>query len=85
MKGGRRFTCEDSFRRLDEYLGRVLSETEFGRVEEHLAVCADCAREYRFEEGVLTGIRLRILESPMPDDFKVRLAARLAELVDRPG
>jgi hypothetical protein len=40
-----RYTCEEAFRRLDDYLDRELSSDETELVREHLEVCAGGARE----------------------------------------
>jgi len=52
-----RFTCEETFRRLDDYLDRELSAREMRWVQEHLEVCAFCAAEFAFEAGVLERVR----------------------------
>ena len=51
-----RYTCEEAFRRLDDYLDRELSAEEMTLVREHLEICAGCAREFNFEESVLRGV-----------------------------
>ena len=48
-----RYTCEEAFRRLDDYLDRELSSEETALVHEHLEICAGCAREFNFEASVL--------------------------------
>ena len=52
-----RYTCEDAFRRLDDYLDRELTDREIAKIEEHLRYCAVCASEYRFEASVLNCVR----------------------------
>ena len=37
-----RFTCEEIFARLDDYLDRELSADEMRMVKEHLETCAAC-------------------------------------------
>ncbi len=54
------FTCQETFARLDAFLDRSLSAEEMAAVREHLAVCVVCAREYRFEEGVLDALRAKL-------------------------
>lgn len=76
-----RFTCEETFARLDLYVDRELSPEETAAVRQHLEVCAVCAQEYAFEEGVLRGLRerlQRIQVSPSLTD-KVREAVARAE------
>lgn len=55
-----RLTCEETFRRLDDYVDRELSREERERVERHLASCAECAREYRFEASLIQGLRAKL-------------------------
>ena len=50
-----RTTCEEAFRRLDDFLDRRLARTEMHLIEEHLEICAACAREFTFEASVLDG------------------------------
>lgn len=61
-----RTTCEEAFRRLDDYLDRRLTPEESRVIEEHLHVCAACAREFRFEASVIRSVRrkLRRLDAP---------------------
>ena len=61
-----RYTCEETFRRLDDYLDRELSAEETRLVEEHLAICLLCTQEFTFEAGVLHHVRakLRALRAP---------------------
>jgi anti-sigma factor (TIGR02949 family) len=63
-----RHTCEEAFRRLDDFLDRRLSPEETRLVKEHLQICDACTREFTFEASVLSGVRrkLRHLEAP-PD------------------
>jgi anti-sigma factor (TIGR02949 family) len=55
-----RLTCEEIFRRLDDYLDRELTAEEMARVRGHLETCEVCAREYDFEEKVLVNLRERL-------------------------
>jgi mycothiol system anti-sigma-R factor len=73
-----RFTCEEVFARLDDYLDRELSAEETRLVQEHLATCAICASEYRFEAGVLEGIRDKLRRISVPADLMARISARIA-------
>jgi anti-sigma factor (TIGR02949 family) len=63
-----RHTCEEAFRRLDDFLDRRLSPEETRLVKEHLQICDACTREFTFEASVISGVRrkLRQLEAP-PD------------------
>jgi anti-sigma factor (TIGR02949 family) len=73
-----RFTCEEAFRRLDDYLDRELSAQEMELVREHLEICAGCAREFTFEESVLTGVRSRLRQIDMPEELQARILRALS-------
>ncbi|HEY7681804.1 MAG TPA: zf-HC2 domain-containing protein [Gemmatimonadales bacterium] len=73
-----RFTCEEVFARLDDYLDRELDQEEIRLVREHLETCAACASEYKFEAGVLDGVREKLRRLAVPDGLMGRITARLA-------
>ncbi len=79
MTTGNLLTCEETFRRLDVYLDRALAPDELREVEAHLATCAECAAEYRFETSLVDEIRgklRRIKASPaVLETISERLAA----------
>ena len=72
-----RFTCEEAFRRLDDYLDRELSAQEMTLVHEHLEICAGCAQEFNFEESVLKGVRTRLRQIDLPADLQARVLRAL--------
>jgi anti-sigma factor (TIGR02949 family) len=72
-----RFTCEEAFRRLDDYLDRELGAEAMAMVREHLEICAGCAREFAFEASVLHGIRRKLRHIDMPADLRSRIALAL--------
>lgn len=74
-----RFTCDDVFRRLDDYLDRELSDAEMQLVAEHLDTCAQCAQEHRFEAGVLDSIKSKLRHLEAPDLLLKRLTKVLDE------
>jgi mycothiol system anti-sigma-R factor len=74
-----RFTCDDVFRRLDDYLDRELSEAEMRLVAEHLDTCAQCAREQRFEARVLESIKDKLGKIKAPDLLLKRISKILDE------
>lgn len=81
-----RFTCEEVFARLDDFVDRELSAEEMRLVQEHLDTCAACAGEHRFESGVLRDVREKIVRIDVPADFLVRLSQRIAAAErDAPG
>jgi anti-sigma factor (TIGR02949 family) len=73
-----RTTCEEAFRRLDDFLDRRLEHTEMRLIEEHLEICAACAREFTFEASVLTGVRRKLREIGVPADLMARIAAKIS-------
>lgn len=73
-----RLTCEQTFARLNDYLDRELSPDEIRLVEEHIATCAACAQEYRFEESLLREVRDKLRRIAMPPEVYQRIAERLA-------
>jgi mycothiol system anti-sigma-R factor len=73
-----RFTCEEIFARLDDYLDRELTAEEMQLVKDHLATCAACASEHRFELGVLEGVREKLRRLSVPADLMARISARIA-------
>jgi len=75
-----RATCEQVFRRLDDYLDRELSPTERTRVEEHLQFCEMCASEYRFEASFLVQVREKVRRIAAPPEVRSRLLQRIADL-----
>jgi anti-sigma factor (TIGR02949 family) len=72
-----RFTCDDVFRRLDDYLDRELSEAEMRLVAEHLDTCAQCAAEHRFEARVLESIKGKLGKIKAPDLLLKRISKAL--------
>jgi len=74
-----RYTCEEAFRRLDDYLDHELSDEEMVLVREHLEVCAGCAREFNFESSVLKGVGQKLQQIDLPGDLQARILALLKD------
>ena len=72
-----RTTCEEAFRRLDDFLDRRLADAEMHLIEEHLEICAACAREFTFEASVLMGVRQKLRQLSMPPDLLSRITAEI--------
>jgi anti-sigma factor (TIGR02949 family) len=72
-----RFTCEEAFRRLDDYLDRELADAEMARLREHLETCAGCAREFNFEASVLEGVKNKLRQFDLPSDVLSRIQLAL--------
>ena len=73
-----RYTCEEMFRRLDDYLDRELTPDEMRRAEEHLETCEACAREFGFEASVVSAVRAKLRLVEVPDTLLDRVAMSLA-------
>lgn len=75
-----RLTCEEVFRRLDDFLDRELNGDEMARVREHLETCETCAREYAFEEKVLVDLRAKLSRVAAPEDLLAKIARSIEQL-----
>ena len=71
------FDCEETYRRMQDYLDRELSPEETRLVREHLDGCGMCAEEYLFEESVLRNVRRCLADTAVPDDLFDRVSASL--------
>lgn len=76
-----RLTCEEIFRRLDDYLDRELSAEEMRLVREHLDTCAQCAREHAFDRRMLDDVREKMRRIGAPADLKSRIAGAIQRAV----
>ena len=72
-----RYTCEEAFRRLDDYLDRELTFEETVLVREHLEICAGCAREFNFEASILKGVREKLRQIDVPESLQLRILSVL--------
>ncbi len=80
-----RMTCEEAFRRLDDFIDRQLSADEMRLVQEHLDVCAQCTREFNFEVSVINGVRGRLSRIAAPPNLLSRIASVLKEPEPKEG
>ncbi|MFW5697915.1 MAG: anti-sigma factor family protein [Fimbriimonadaceae bacterium] len=74
-----RLTCEEAFRRLDDYLDRELTPHEMELVRKHLETCEACRRHDVFESTVLQQLRAKICRIDMPPQLMAEIHRRLAE------
>jgi anti-sigma factor (TIGR02949 family) len=72
-----RYTCEETIRRLDDYLDRELTRHEMQLVREHLEVCTLCASEYAFETSALERIRDKLQHIAAPTDLLAKVSRAL--------
>jgi anti-sigma factor (TIGR02949 family) len=75
-----RYSCEETFRRLEDYLDRELTSDEMQLVREHLEVCALCAGEYAFEASVLTQVRAKLQRIAVPADVLAKIWRALRQV-----
>lgn len=61
-----RYTCEQVFQRINDYLDRELSAEEMALVRAHLDTCTECAREYAFEGAVLEELKAKLRRIDLP-------------------
>ncbi|HXH13528.1 MAG TPA: zf-HC2 domain-containing protein [Alphaproteobacteria bacterium] len=80
-----RYTCQETFRRLDDYLDRELSPREMQLVREHLEICALCASEYAFEESVLRQVRSKLQRIAAPPDLLAKITRALRQAQREPA
>lgn len=85
MSDQTRYDCEETFRRLDDYIDRALAADERRLVEEHLATCVECAREYRFEQDVVDQVRGAIDRLDVPPDLFRKVAEQLDAARKKPS
>ncbi len=72
-----RTNCEEAFRRLNDFLDRRLSPEETRIIEEHLEICAWCAREFNFETSVLFGVKRKLRQLDVPPDLVSKILSQL--------
>lgn len=73
-----RYTCEEAFLRLDDYLDRELPPEEMDGVRAHLETCALCASEVGFEQAVIDDVRGKMRRIRAPGDLMTRISALIA-------
>jgi anti-sigma factor (TIGR02949 family) len=77
MAEDRRLSCEEVFRRLDDYIDRNLAPDEIRLVQAHLEECIVCAGEYRFESTVVSAIREKLQRIAVPPHLLAAIHAKL--------
>jgi anti-sigma factor (TIGR02949 family) len=73
-----RYTCEEVFRRMDDFLDRELAPHEEAHVRVHLETCAECAQEYAFEDGILFAVKQKLRRVAVPPELRDRIERTLA-------
>jgi anti-sigma factor (TIGR02949 family) len=77
VNGINRSTCEETVRRLNDFLDRELQESEMAIVREHLNACEVCANGFEFNGSVLHAIKAKLHDASLPEGLKARVFARL--------
>jgi anti-sigma factor (TIGR02949 family) len=74
-----RTNCEEAFRLLNDFLDRRLTPEETRIIEEHLEICAWCAREFNFETSVLHGLKRQIRQLEVPAGLASKILSKLRQ------
>ena len=72
-----RTNCEEAFRLLNDFLDRRLTPEETKIIEQHLEICAWCAREFSFETSVLHGLKRKLRQVDAPAGLLARILSQL--------
>jgi anti-sigma factor (TIGR02949 family) len=72
-----RTNCEEAFRRLNDFMDRRLSPEEQKVIEEHLEICAWCAREFNFEISLLQGVKRKLRQLDVPPNLASKILSQL--------
>lgn len=72
-----RYTCDEVFRRINDYLDRELSAEEMALVRAHLDTCAQCAGEYTFEASALAELKSKLRRIDLPPSVIAKIQALL--------
>jgi anti-sigma factor (TIGR02949 family) len=73
-----RYTCQEVFQRLNDYLDRELSAEEMALVRAHLDTCAQCASEYAFESSTLDELKAKLRRIDLPRSVLDKIQAILS-------
>ena len=74
-----RYTCEQAFERLDDYIDRELGPEETKLLEDHLEICAWCAKVYKYQRATIEQLKGRLRRVSAPPD----LMSKLTGVLDR--
>ncbi|HET6795988.1 MAG TPA: zf-HC2 domain-containing protein [Gemmatimonadales bacterium] len=72
-----RTNCEEAFRLLNDFIDRRLTPEEMRIIQEHLEICAWCAREFNFEISVLHGLKRKLRQLDVPAGLLSRILSQL--------
>jgi anti-sigma factor (TIGR02949 family) len=80
-----RTTCEETFRRLDDYLDRELTPDEMRVIQDHLRECAACSREFVFEASIIQAVRGKLRRLDAPPALLNRISREISRAVEEGG
>lgn len=69
--------CEESYKRLHDFLDRELTAEEIEEVKMHIHRCPPCEVEFRFEESVLRHVRRCMGDVPCPGELEKMVSAAI--------
>lgn len=72
-------TCEETVRRLDDYLDRALSPKEHAEVGAHLEVCGACAVAFAMQERFVEEVRDKMNRIAAPPALRERVMEMIRE------
>ncbi len=73
-------TCEETFRHLDDFIDRELSEEDCRLVQKHLDICDICSKEFNFEADVWSVVRTKLQRTVVPPSLREKLSLVLQEI-----
>jgi len=79
MRSRETYSCEDAFRRLDDYIDRNITGAELEHVERHLQECEACAREFDFEHSFIREVRSKLRRIKAPAHLIDRISTGLTD------
>ncbi len=74
-----RLSCQETFRRLEDYIDRELDSREMKLVQEHLEQCLVCAKEFDFEGTLIAELREKISRIEVAPNLIAKISHRLKE------
>ncbi len=80
-----RVTCEETFKRLDDFLDSELDEEEMQLVRAHLKGCDVCSKEYLNGDAILNTVRDKLDAMSIPEGLKQRVFTRLEQEMKQQG
>ena len=74
--------CQQSKKRVQEYLKNELTEAEMDAITAHVATCEQCESEYDFEVLFNSVIQRSCSEAP-PEELGERVLAKIREQISK--